>query len=238
MKASLDYLIQNSRNLTRPVVKQTIIIGVAVLSFTPNANAADYPYRGYFTFQTGLEKPEFMQAKCAYSFYKQNSDGTGTDYILDEKTYASSGKVQYLIYAENSCVFDPINQTDRCDQTVYTNNGSTKSNSRDVLKRLTDESFVNIFFNTELELKFYLQSQTKEIPSWIYPSAQQIFSKRCEGFDDTTLNGHLTSVQNKSTLDELSNILNRPYRKTDTPEILRIMEEISPEAANATLPGQ
>ena len=179
-----------------------------------------------------------MQAKCAHMFYKQNADGSGVDYILDEKNYAATGAVKYLVFAENWCDFNGAANTNTCLQIIYDNSGSTKSESYDVLQSSDTDSFVNVFFLTKFEQQIYVTATDKTIPSWKLPTATPVYSQRCIGFDDQTLLSHLLPTHSELTQKALAKIMNRPIDAVNFTEVLDIMQKIGTKAAQATLPGQ
>jgi hypothetical protein len=200
--------------------------------------ADDYPYVGYFTYQSEKPKPNLMQAKCARMFYKQNADGSGINYILDERTYEASGEVKYVVFAENWCAYNAAENTNFCKQKIYDDKGTSDSESYDVLRSEDKDSFSNVFFLTSFELRNYVKDTTKAIPSWQFPTATPIYSERCIGFDDQTLLGHLSPVHSELGLEALEKIMNRAVDEQTFPAILDIMQNIGSKAAQATLPGQ
>lgn len=209
-----------------------------VMLTASTAFSDDFPYTGYFTYQS--EKPEIalMQAKCAHMFFKQNADGSGVNYILDDEAYAKTGEVRYNIFAANWCHHDAKLRTNNCNQEIYDESGASKSESFDVLQIGTKDSFSNVFFVTELEQKIFVDAKDKTLPSWKFPTASVVYSQRCIGFNDQTLQSHLTKSHSVLNQQDLATIMNRTVNTDRFSQILDIMQKIGKEAMNATLPGQ
>ena len=212
--------------------------GLIIFINASSAFADAFPYSGYFTYQTEKPQTALMQAKCAYMFFRQNADGSGVDYILDEVTYASTGEVKYNVFGANWCEHDSKKSTDKCKQEIYDETGSTKSESFDVLKIDNKDSFSNVFFQTSFEQEMYVDSKDKTLPNWKFPTATVVYSQRCIGFSDETMKSHLTTKHSVLSQDILGERIDQAASPEKFPQILDIMQKIGVAAMNATLPGQ
>ena len=211
---------------------------LCILGVSKPTHAEDYPYSGYFSIQETDSSPGFKQAKCALEFFKQNSDGTATDYFLDTDRFKKDGTVSYFVVDRTICIYYPPKHSDRCTVTNYDQDGSHQSVQFDLYEGLptTDTSYVN--FADDVELDEFAKSKQKSLPNNKFPTGFRFYLHRCEGFDDSALDSHLTEHVNMLSADETFEIFSKTVGKTEIPLVLDIMQKIGKPAFNATLPGQ
>ena len=76
-------------------------------------STAEFPYNGFYV---GAEELAFevAQQKCALSFFVQNADGSGFNYVLDLETFLNERVISYVKTSEFSCEYDKARKTDSC----------------------------------------------------------------------------------------------------------------------------
>ncbi|MDP8995708.1 MAG: hypothetical protein M3O03_01705 [Pseudomonadota bacterium] len=227
--------------LVRSCYGLAVGVAVTILSFSifsKTTYAEDYPYSGYFSVQMKDSSPGFKQAKCALEFYKQNSDGTATDYFLDTDKFKKNGIVSYFVVDRNTCTYYPSTKSDSCTATSYDHDGTRQGVQFDLYESLPPDDFSYVNFADDTELNRFAHSTQKSLPNDKFPTAIRFYVHRCEGFDDSALYDHLTEHVNTLSEDETYDVFAKPIEKGEIPLVLDIMQKIGKPAFNATMPGQ
>ena len=212
---------------------------IFVISLASEAIAEDYPFSGYFSQEPASQKSGFLQAKCARVFFYQDKDGKATGYILDEKLYKDSGKVQFRVAGKTTCFY----QSDLNKESCITDHFFGQNESEHFVffgyyPRPEIEPIQVFFFENGFEINRYIASPKVDQNIDNFPNREDVIYHRCEGFDETSLKGHLSD--NLNTLSyEISEKYHEPsFPETEISSVLDIMQKIGKTAFNATLPGQ
>jgi hypothetical protein len=220
------------------VLRLLRVTAVMVCVAASSALADDYPYSGYFTGYDVKVAPSLLQGKCALQFYHQKTDGTSINYVLDQKTYNTTGQVQYKIANVVSCKYDSSSKIGECSETFYNSLGSETDIFYEILNATSADAFFIINFNSKQELIDYQRFETEHALSGKLGSGRGVFSQRCVGFNADVLQSHITGEYKDAPPGSIREIWDKIIERKDFSMVLDIMQQIGPTAANATLPGQ
>jgi hypothetical protein len=98
-----------------------LIIAVCAIAVASPVTAQTYPYTGRFTFVSGSEASKTPQdaVKCAFTFFRQNVTGTGSEYVLDLDRYLATDEITYVKIDDFQCKFDDQTMTEVCSFNNY-----------------------------------------------------------------------------------------------------------------------
>jgi hypothetical protein len=192
----------------------------------------DFPFTGYFSQQHSPEIPAFQQALCAFAFFKQFSDGRVVDYVLDRPFFEKTRKVRFLQEMASQCIYDPATSTDECTKLTDSRMLPKGGKTFEVIEKSDgDAPFIRLFRTPEARAAYM------RAPNGTSTMGSPIYMHRCIGFTDKNLSNHIDETLALDPANAMQTFADH-FDKKLIPDALRIMEEISPEAANATLPGQ
>lgn len=131
------------------------LVMMLCLSFAKNATAlADaYPYEGYFTIAFDPNTPSRRDvAKCAFNFFRQNTDGSFISYHLDDADFAKTGRIRYVRYNNGQCTFGPAPNLESCLVTFDPNKNDQGVTHYDILQGIEPGVVKVLYLGTSKEL--------------------------------------------------------------------------------------
>lgn len=179
-----------------------------------------------------------MQAKCAISFFAQGSDGVGRGYMLDREMIKASGKVGFMQTDESDCIFDEAKRADSCTSLSWFKGIEYPNAYYDYIMPELGGGIIFFSFGNKPDLDAFLASTDKSLPNAKFPSASKMYLHRCIGFGPESIAPHLTGLRNNLEVEDTLNMMFNDPPLEELPLILDVMQDISAEAHNATLPGQ
>jgi hypothetical protein len=99
-----------------------LVIAICAMVVASPSLAQTYPYTGRFTFLSGSDTSKTPQdaVKCAFTFFRQNATGTGSEYVLDLEKYLATDEITYVKIDDFQCKFDNTTMTEACSFNSYT----------------------------------------------------------------------------------------------------------------------
>ena len=198
---------------------------------------SDFPFSGYFSQQTSETQSGFKQALCAFAFFKKSADGRVVDYVLDLQRFEHLHQLHYIQSQTSQCDYDSKTNSDQCTKMSLKTRLPTGLKSFEYIENPNGVEPSLRVFGQQKELDAMLKAKRDAGGNFNQPLGYPILLHRCTGFSDATLARFIDDV---TPLNPASMQLHYAmgFDKKRIPDALRIMEEISPEAFNATLPGQ
>jgi hypothetical protein len=174
-------------------MRQFALLAIAIVA-SGSAAAADYPFAGYFSSQAADTEPADAQLACAYSFFRQNTDGTFIGYQIDKPAFIADGTVRFEQYGRGACTID-ADRVEQCTMTASPDKDEIGTSYFDVVGEVTADTVTSHYFDTHEEATAYATKQEGT------PTFESRF-RRCAGFDDAHLSGKLRENLTTLTLDE------------------------------------
>jgi len=222
----------------RNVVLGGLLISLALVpKFALAEEKADFPFTGYFSQQLPDTPPGFKQAMCALSFFKQTADGSVVAYELDWQHYKAHNEVRYLEDHRTQCDYNALDQTNECLRVSEYGQAVNKSKFYEHVENIQSDEPILRGFPNRKALDYFLKSADPANTAAIAPSFNQNHLHRCVGFNDEVLAKHISKDATAPTPKGLL-LFRAGFQKEQAADAMRIMELISAEALNATLPGQ
>ena len=201
------------------------------------SDKSEFPFSGYFSQQTSESPSGFKQALCAFAFFKQSTDGRVVDYVLDVPRFEKSHQLHYIQSQASQCDYDSKTHSDQCTKISLKTRLPMGLKSFEYIENPEgDEPSLRVF-GLKPQLDAMLKAKHDAAGNLHQPLGYPILLHRCTGFSDATL---ARFIDDETPLNPASSKLHYAmgFDKQRIPDALRIMEEISPDALNATLPGQ
>lgn len=119
------------------------------IALTGPAMAEDYPYYGYLGIAVDAAAPSKLDAaRCALTFFKQESDGSFVSYHLDMDNLRSTGNISYLEFNRGRCAYDAGRKIEACSVVTDTDKASEGKTFIDVVDEIGDSYIKTISFDT------------------------------------------------------------------------------------------
>lgn len=198
---------------------------------------SDFPFSGYYSQQASDTPSGFKQALCAFSFFKQSADGHVVDYVLDMQRFEKLHQLHYIQSQSSQCNYDPKTHSDQCTKFSPKTRLPVGLSTFEYIENPNSDEPSLLVFRQQQELDAMIKANSIVGGKLNQQLGYPIWLHRCTGFNDATL---ARFIDNVTPLNPASSRLHYAMEldKERIPDALRIMEEISPEALNATLPGQ
>lgn len=147
---------------------------VAALAIPGAANAADYPYSGFFGSQPAEVSHEDTRLACAYTFLHQEADGWFVGYIIDKPAYDADGTIRYDEDARGRCTIAGAVET--CTMTASRDADEIGFSYYNVIESIDADSVVFAMFDDLDGAERYAESGEGE------GLGHERFA-RCDGFE-------------------------------------------------------
>jgi len=192
---------------------------IVALALPVAAQAADdYPYSGFFTSQTVDVAPDDAQLACAYSFFKQNLDGSFVGYLIDKQGYAGTGAVRYVQYGRGTCTITG-GRVETCTMTASPDAAEVGQSYFDVLRSIQPEAIENASFDNAQDANVFALSGIGQ------PSVELRFSV-CHGFDDAHFHALLADELTTLPVDERSALQSPTFDDASRAKMTAILRKI------------
>lgn len=159
---------------------------LALLLAALPAQAGDYPFSGFFSSQPADVGPDDAQLSCAYSFFRQNPDGTFIGYEIDKPAFLTDGTLRYERYGEGVCIVDADN-VETCTTTASSDKTEIGASYFDVMTLISPDTIGSQYFDTKEAATAYA-TRAEGMPDF------ESRFVRCAGFDDARLGAALTTT--------------------------------------------
>ncbi len=156
--------------------------------------AADYPYSGYFSSQPLTTSAEDARLACAFSFIRQNPDGTFVGYHIDKPAFLADHRVRYLEYGAGTCAID-TNNVEACTMTASQDEDEIDRTYYDVAGAITADTVETTAFDSKAQAVAFATGH----------KAKAAFTSRfvrCPGFDDAGLAAAISDTMSTLPLTE------------------------------------
>lgn len=164
-----------------------------VLAALP-AHAEDYPFSGFFSSQPADVSPEDAQLSCAYSFFRQNPDGTFVGYEIDKPAFLTDGTLRYERYGEGTCTVD-ADHVEVCTTTGSSDKTEIGASYYDVMTIVDADTIGSKYFDTKEQATAFATNAEGR------PDFESRFV-RCDGFDEARLGPSLTTTMTTLPIDD------------------------------------
>lgn len=174
------------------------LLGAALVALSLSQSAAagadSYPYSGYFSSQIVDVSAGDARLACAYSFFRQNADGSFVGYLVDKPAHDADGSVRYLLYGRGQCTIAG-GRVETCTMTASADAEEIGHSYYDVIKSIQPEAIATSSFDSAQDANLYALGGIGQ------PTVELRFS-RCEGFDDARLSGFVSDAMSGLPAEE------------------------------------
>jgi len=167
--------------------------GLALMG--PAAVAADYPYSGYFSSQPLATAMDDARLACAFSFIRQDRDGTFVGYHIDKPAFLADRTVRYLEYGAGTCTID-AKGVEACTMTASQDEDEIDRTYYDVAGAIAADTVETASFDSKAQADAFASGHSKRKPAFTSRFV------RCPGFDDASLAGAVSGTMSTLPLSE------------------------------------
>jgi hypothetical protein len=196
---------------------------VVMVASVGRSMADETPLSGYYHYMMidDHQSAELDDLACATAFFRQNSDGTGDDYVLDRQKYLATGEIAFVRAANFICDYTAASRTETCETTTFHTafSGGTSyfryySISADgaVLDTYLDKAAYDASFKGALSVDEDQRTRASYI--------------KCDWLMDAALKGHLVEWDASMTDDEVIDAYTDPFSQSDRDRMLDVARRI------------
>jgi hypothetical protein len=196
---------------------------MAMLALALPAQAADYPFNGFFSVGPPTNSGETQSAEearnnCANAFFYQKADGRFAYFVIDRAAFETTGVPSYALTQEATCNFDAATQSEDCQdkRSVYGESGEIDFAT--LYQSIGQDKLVFRGFASLAEMQSYVKGQNSEVGT-------PFEAYRCP-FREDQIARYLTAELTKMTADEVMKVLVLAPNAENTAFLKRVLKVI------------
>jgi hypothetical protein len=181
---------------------RVLSLAIILIAAGQSAHADQSPVTGFFRYFSSSDPGDGSeQLACVFGFFKQEADGSGYDYMLDQSKFAATGQISYRIASTFDCNYYAATQSEVCALRSSFPDGENTTSYFRYLNITTDEVEV-ISFGSLLDLMAAARDTPPETPDKMV---------RCDGWTDEALKSFIDATPVTAADEEILNGWNYPF---------------------------